>query len=60
MSGWRVLTSTCAHYPAANGTASFDVGAQCLTKTDAGIFLRNEHSREGSRRTQFRSDADLY
>ena len=24
--GWRMLTGTGAHYPSANGTASFDVG----------------------------------
>ena len=27
-----MLTSTCAHYPIANGTASFEVGARCMTK----------------------------
>jgi hypothetical protein len=27
-----MLTSTCAHYPVANGTASFEVGALCMTK----------------------------
>ena len=29
---WRMLTSTCTHYPVANGTASFEVGGRCMTK----------------------------
>jgi hypothetical protein len=27
-----MLTSACAHYPVANGTAPFEMGARCTTK----------------------------
>jgi hypothetical protein len=32
VSGWRMLTSTRAHYPVPNGTTPFDAGARCMTK----------------------------
>jgi hypothetical protein len=31
-----MLTSMCAHCPAANGTAAFEVGARCVAKSMPG------------------------